>query len=230
MKLILSILILATAGLCLALSIRRLLGGERRLERFFEAALFFCLALFQAQGALYLRGYLFEYPVLFFFHITALYLLGVLLYFAFYAAGMPGEKLPGMKVLYFVPSAAALAFDCFYLAQPETNRVLILGNLFFGGFLVIGPVITALAAGAGIQATVLLGALLARISRGREGGARPARPRLVTASIVISLVMMDLLSAGYIIKFPPMLLIVTVIACFMIIGVCKVIFFPEKAS
>ena len=126
---------------------------------------FFCLALFQVQGALYLRGFLFQYPALFFFHLTVLYLIGALLYFAFHAAGMPGEDLPGLKVVYFLPSAAALVFDCFYLVQPETNKILVLSSLFFGGFLVFGPVITALAAGAGIQATVLLGSLLVRISR-----------------------------------------------------------------
>jgi cation transport ATPase len=229
MKLIFSIIILATAGLCLALAVRRLLDRERRLESRITAALFFCLALFQAQGALYLRGYLFEYPAFFFFHLTVLYLLAPLLYFALYAAALPGEKTPAMKILYFIPAAAALAFDCFYLVQPETNRVLILGNLFFGGFLVIGPVITALAAGAGIQATVLLGMLLARILRRMKHGEKPARPGLLVTTIVLSMVMMDLLSAGYIIKFPPMLLIITLVMCFVIIDACKVDFFPKKA-
>lgn len=230
MKLILSIFILASAGLCLALSIRRLLDGTRGFGGFASAALFFCLALFQVQGALYLRGFLFQYPALFFFHLTVLYLIGALLYFAFHAAGMPGEDLPGLKVVYFLPSAAALVFDCFYLVQPETNKILVLSSLFFGGFLVFGPVITALAAGAGIQATVLLGSLLVRISRRMKAGEKPARPGLLVAMIVLSMVMMDLLAAGYIIKFPAMPLVIAVLTCLMIIGAFKAAFFAKKAS
>lgn len=160
-QLIAIIFIVFTGTLTLLSSLGQLLVKNKRFENYNLWALFLLISLqfFQVALALY-SDIVFSYPPFMFLHLTALYLLGVIFYFAYTLVCKRKEPLPQAKYLYFIPSGAALVFDIIFLAGSRDEQVLILKYLYNAEPYKYGFLIKLLFLGAGIQCMILLGKLL----------------------------------------------------------------------
>lgn len=198
MKITFSIFILITAGVSFFASVGQFLLKERRLETNILGFLFFCLAALQTQCVLMITGIIFEYPILFFPHVTFLYIIGVLVYFSFFLVTVGPGSLPEKKFLFFLPSCFAFVFDLYYLIIPETNKTLILQNLFSGTAFEYGPFLKIIMAGAGIQASLYWTILLVNIIKMHNAGKMIILYRFTTFNILMSIIAIDILIIGYI--------------------------------
>src|SRR4030042_51559 len=130
MKLIITVFIIITASISCIAAFGQLLVKERKQINYVLFALLFCLTVLQIQAIAFLSGMIFSYPILFFFHTTALYMLGTIRYFAYFLVSLRSDSIPGKKLLYFIPSCFALAFDLYYLTLPDANKMRIITDLF----------------------------------------------------------------------------------------------------
>jgi AraC-like DNA-binding protein len=218
MKSAITIFIIITAGLSLISAIGQLLVRKRKLMNYSLSALSFCMTILQVQAVALITGIGFSRPILFFFNTTALYLLGVLRYFAYFLISLRWEDMPGKKILYFIPSCLALVFDLYYLVLPEADKIQVITDLLSGVFHGQGVFIKFILAGAGIQATVYWSVLLAIIIKGRRAGKPVILSGISISYSVLSIIGINILGAGFIVSSINLIIISSVMLGFMIIG------------
>jgi hypothetical protein len=218
MKFAITIFIIITAGLSFIASIGQLLVKERRLMNYNLFALLLCFAVLQLQAVALITGIGFTYPILFFLNTTALYLLGVIRYFAYFLVSLRGEDMPRKKFLYFMPSCFALLFDLYYLTLPEADKMHMITSLFSGASFEQGLYLKLMLAGAGIQATVYWSMLLVKLIKSRKAGKAVVLSRISIAYNVLSIIAMCILSAGYLLTLIDLFITASIMLGLMIIG------------
>ena len=95
-----------------------------------------------------------------FLFLTYAYLLGPILFIAYYYVIFPARGFPVRKTLLFIPSMAAFIVDLYYFFQPKNVQIQILNGIFPGreGFLT--PFVKGVIAGSLVQAIAYLTFLL----------------------------------------------------------------------
>ncbi len=105
-------------GVSLLVSLGELLVRHRRVENYIFCALLFCFGILMFQIGFIANGDVAADPRILYLHMTFLYLVGPIGYFAYFLIILPRDTLPGRMALYLVPSIIALAFDAYYIAMP----------------------------------------------------------------------------------------------------------------
>ena len=162
-KIISIIFLLFIGTLTLLSSTGQLLVKQKRFENYNLWALFLLISIQFFQIALVISDIVFSYPVFFSMYLTTLYLLGVILYFAYTLVCDRTEPLPATKYLYFIPSGIALIFDIMFISISNENKIIILKNIYFGEPYKYEILIKLLFYGAGLQCFILLAKLLKKI-------------------------------------------------------------------
>lgn len=135
----------------------------RRLENVNLAFLFTCVGIVLMQYGFILNNTDSQMPGLLSFHLTFLYLLGPLLYYAYYLVVRFEDTLPISKLLYLMPAVAALVLDLWFLKQPAFYRLMIIDEMFRNDVTGTVMIIRILVLGAAFQAALYLGLLLRNI-------------------------------------------------------------------
>jgi AraC-like DNA-binding protein len=237
MKFLISAFILITACLSLIASIGQFFVKERKLMHYSLFALLLCITILQLQAVALITGIGFMYPILFFLNTTALYMIGVIRYFAYFQVSLRSETMPGKKFLYFIPSCFALVFDLYFLALPGADKIQMITSLFSGTSFEQSLYLKLIPAGAGIQATVYWGIIMAKIMKRRNEGKAVVLSGTSITYTILSIIAMYLLVAGYLFSMINLFIIASVMVGLMIIGTflihqmspefLQIIVFPE---
>ena len=105
---------------------------QRRLSNCNLAALFFSLAVILFQVGFILNHMAFRSPWMVSLHITALYLIGPLLYYAYYLVVEIKESIPTKKLFFLIPAGAAFVVDIWVCTWPEEAKRAVIEELFSG--------------------------------------------------------------------------------------------------
>ncbi|EPG75263.1 DNA-binding helix-turn-helix protein [Leptospira fainei serovar Hurstbridge str. BUT 6] len=189
-----------TSTLSFIIFLGQFIVKDRRFENYNLSILFLLLSAMQAQAALVASGLIFTLPSLFFLHLTTLYMIGVILYFAYFLVSLRREVLPNRKYLLFLPAILAFGADTVYLFLPNEDKNLLLMNLFSGIPYEFSAYSKALIVGAGLQATIYLLLLMVKILRNLKIGKVVHLPGITIFYIVSSIVTFGILIVGYLIS------------------------------
>ncbi len=186
-----------SAGLSLLICIGQLGGRVRYFENYVLAAYLLCLSVILFQICLVVNDMHYAHPRLLAFHITALYFMAPIIYFADYLVILPVEAMPRKMALLFIPVAVGLGADIAFLVMADDARIALLGRLFSGeaGRDVMAARI--IIAGAGIQMAVYLGFLFKKFITTRGSGENIVIFYVMTSSIVVIAALTAVTILGY---------------------------------
>ncbi|HOW82370.1 MAG TPA: helix-turn-helix domain-containing protein [Spirochaetota bacterium] len=159
------IIILFGAGLSLLTSLGQLTLRERRTENYNLVFLFLVLGLCLLQIYFVTSGLYLERPGSVFLFLTYAYLLGPILFIAYYYVIFPVRGFPVRKTLLFIPSMAAFIVDLYYFFQPKNVQIQILNGIFPGREGLLTPFVKSVIAGSSVQAIAYLTFLLILLFR-----------------------------------------------------------------
>ncbi|HOO71555.1 MAG TPA: helix-turn-helix domain-containing protein [Spirochaetota bacterium] len=168
--LICDIILLFGGGLSLLTAVGQLSLRERREENINLAFLFSVLGMCLLQTDFVNNNLMFETPELLFMFMTFAYLLGPILFIAYYYVIFPVETFPVKKVLLFIPSMVSFIVDIYYLMLPRAEQIRILEGVFSGK---PGPLVMpvkAIILGSSIQIIILLSILLVILIKEKRRG------------------------------------------------------------
>ena len=215
------VIFIATIGaLTFLASIGQLLVKNKRFENYNLWALFLIISIvfFQASIAMF-TDIVFAYPAVLFLHLTFFYLLGVILYFAYRLVCDRSEHLPDSVFLYFIPSCAALMFDVIFLMLSESEKILILKNIYYGEPYRFGIFIKPLFFGAGVQCIILSTRLIKDILKKLKSKKDVIVLHGITITyIVLSAAAVNLIVTAYAMKSRSMITAVYIVTGFLMIG------------
>jgi AraC-like DNA-binding protein len=187
---------LFTAGMLILFAVGQLCGRKRYFENYVLASYLACISIILFQICMIVNSVNFAHPRLLFFHVTALYLMAPLLFFADYLVVLPVEALPRKMALFFLPVAVGLAADIGYIAMPDADKLALMGDLFGGTQSPWGMQARLVIAGAGALMLAYLGYLLRRLAPGMR-----TNPGVLLYLLLLSLFVIAALSvaviAGY---------------------------------
>ncbi len=169
----------------------------RRLENINLAFLFTCVGIVLVQYGFMLNNTVSQVPGLVSFHLTILYLLGPLLYYAYYLVMRFEDVLPLSKLLYMMPAVFALILDLWFLGKPVLYREMIIGEMFRNDVSDMVMIIRVLILGAAVQAALYLGLLLKNILIFWRFRDYSAITTITLIYIVISTVSLLLIAAAF---------------------------------
>jgi AraC-like DNA-binding protein len=218
MKYIITGFIIITASMSLVGALGQLLVKERKLINYVLFAQLFCLTILLFQGAAFISGILYSYPIFLFLNVTALYLIGVIRYFAYFLVSLRMFSMPGKKFLYFIPSCAAALFDLYFLFLPGADKAVLLSDLISGSASGPSMYLKVLVAGAGLQATVLWGIIIAKIIQGIRAGKSVILYGTSITYNVLAIAAMNILVAGYLLSMIELFTIASAMLGLLIIG------------
>jgi AraC-like DNA-binding protein len=203
-------IILLTGGVSLLISIGELLVRNRRTENYIFGALLFSFGILVFQNWFIAEGIVLNYPHLFCFHVTFLYFIGPIGYFAYFLTILPSDMLPIKMIVYLVPSLIAILFDIYYILMPPDMQRALLELLFYSGPIwqnmpVRILMVRILIAAAGLQLFVYFGFLLFRFLMIwiKEGHALVLL--ISMAYLVYTIVTAELVYAGHVLPSPGLL-------------------------
>lgn len=153
-------IILFGAGLSLLTALGQLTLRERRTENYNLSLLFLVMGLCLVQVYFIGSGLHLENPDLLFLFITFAYLLGPILFTAYYYVIFPVKNFPIRKPLLFLPSLLVFLGDIYYLLLPRGSQLEILSGLFSGADYPMLPVLKTVIGGASVQMIAYLSFLL----------------------------------------------------------------------
>src|SRR6056297_2055532 len=145
------------------IAVGQLVVTYRRLENINLAVLFTCVGLILMQYGFVLSDIVFQLPGIMSFHLTFLYLVGPLLFYAYYLVVRFEDSLPLSKLLYLVPAMAAVILDILFILQPVSYKTMVMSGLFSGNMSTPIAIIRIIFLGAAVQASLYLGLLLKNI-------------------------------------------------------------------
>ena len=189
--------VLFSGGLSILFSVGQLLVKFRRLANYNLSVMFLCLGLCLMQLAFINNGMVFIWPWIFTFHLSFLYILTPLLYYAYYLVILPEENLSRKSLLLLIPTLAAFAADLVFLQMQSGEKKQILDYLFNGTNAVSSIYIKILFAAAGVQMIVYLGVLFMKIISLWDIKEQPPVVRTTMAYVVLSISVVVMLAAGY---------------------------------
>ena len=201
-----------------SVALGQLLVKERKLINYVLFAQLFCITILQIQGAAFISGMLYFYPIFFFLNVTSLYLVGVIRYFAYFLISLRMVSIPRKIFLYFIPSCAALLFDLYFLFLTEADKTSLLSGLILGSTSGQGMYLKVLLVGAGLQATVLWGIIIAKIIQTHQAGKTVILYGTSIAYNVLAIAAMNILVAGYLLSMINLIAIASVMLGLLIIG------------
>ena len=145
------------------IAIGQLVVAYRRLENINLAILFTCVGIILMQFGFILNNMVFKNPTILSFHVTFLYLVGPLLFYAYYLVVRFEDSLPCSRLLYLVPALLALVLDILFIIQPEAYKIMVITSIFSKDMTSLIMVIRLIILGAAVQASLYLGLLLKNI-------------------------------------------------------------------
>lgn len=190
----------------LVISLGEMFIRVRRIENYILFTLLLIFSMLMFQIGFIVDCTVLAHPWIFIMHLTFLFFVGPVGYFAYYLIILPGNKLvPGM-LLYFLPVLFALAFDIHYILMPPEARKSLLDGLIYSGEVSQYPVIRLLFAAAGLQILAYLSLLFARFLHIwiREG--RAAVLLVSMGYLVYTIAASELEITGYIFASPRLIL------------------------
>ncbi len=218
---LISLIFIVTIGaLTLLASLGQLLVKHKRFENYNLWALFLIISILFIQVSLAIfSDIVFKYPAVLFMHLTNLYLLGVILFFAYTLVSNRTDQLPVHKCVYFIPSGAAFLCDTIFLILSKDEKILILKNIYYGEPYKFEIFIKLLFFGAGLQCLILLINLLKDILAKLKTDRKSIMlPEITIIYIVLSAAVVNLIVTAYALKNRYMISIVYIIAGFLMIG------------
>ncbi|MCP4137726.1 MAG: AraC family transcriptional regulator [bacterium] len=215
---LLIVFVFFAASLSLLASLGQLTIKNKRPANYNLWALFFFCALMLCQAGLFFAGILFQYPQLFAFHLTALYLLGIMLYCAFFLVSIRQEPFPDRKFLFFIPSIIAVIFDIIYLTLPRSEQLAIIKSIHLGTYYQYEYFVKSLFLGVAIQSTIYLGSLLIKIGKKWQMGEEVFMIRTTAAYTSFSMLILNFLVTGYLLNIMILYYIVCISIGLMIVG------------
>ncbi len=207
-----------SGGLSILFSIGQLLVKVRRLANYNLSIMFFCLGLCLMQLAFINNGLVFIWPWIFVFHLTFLYVLTPLLYYAYYLVILPEENLSRKSIFLLIPALAALAADIYYMMMSSGDKSRILNHLFNGTDISMSVYIKLLFAAAGVQMVIYLGVLFKKIIILWKITEQPPVVSTTMGYILLSIAVVVLLAAGYTLGSMNILRSGMLLTSFMMIG------------
>lgn len=214
------VFIVTIGSLTFFASVGQLLVRKRKFENYNLWALFLVISIlfFQAALAVFSDTAL-TCPAFLFMHLTALFLLGVILYFAYALVCDRTVNHTAFRPLYLVPSGAAFIFDVLYLSLPEDEKVLILKSIFYGEYHQHGIFIKLLFAAAALQCFILLAGLLKTLlGKIKTDRGSLVLPEITITYIILSTAAVNLIAASYILGNRTIISIVYVATGFLMVG------------
>ncbi len=213
------IFILFIGTLTMLSSIGQLLVKQKRFENYNLWALFLLISIQFFQIALAISDLVFTYPVILSMYLTTLYLLGVILYFAYTLVCDRSEPLPETKYLYFIPSGIALIFDIIFISISNEDKIIILKNIYYDEPYKYEILIKLLFYGAGLQCFILLGKLLKNImTKLKNERESLILPGITITYIILSTAAINLISAANTSKSMNMIAVVYILIGFLMIA------------
>jgi AraC-like DNA-binding protein len=204
-------------GFSIVFSAGQLLVTTRRLANWNLAALFLCLGIVLWQTGLVTAGAAFRVPLALAFHVTLLFLLTPLLFFAYHLVILPEEALPDRKVLLLLPTACAAAADVTFLLIGPDERIHLLKDLFIVG----APhviFVKLLYVGAAVQITTYLGFLYMRLRGLGKIEGHMGILNVTMAYVVLSVLTVLLMAAGYLVSSSGLLRSGAIMAGVQVVG------------
>ncbi len=189
--------VLFSGGLSILFSVGQLLVKYRRLANYNLSVMFFCLGLCLIQLALINNGMVFNWPWIFVFHLTLLFILTPLLYYAYYLVILPEENLSRKSFLLLIPTLAAFTADLVFLQMQSGDKKQFLAYLFNGTNAAGSIYIKFLFASAGVQMIVYLGVLFKKILSLWNLKDQPPVVRTTMGYVFLSILVVVLLAVGY---------------------------------
>jgi AraC-like DNA-binding protein len=218
MKLVFIIFIIITTSLSFVTSIGQLFVRDRRFENFNLFVLFLCMAILQMQAGFLVSGLMIQYPSLLFPHFTTVYILGVILYFAYFLVSLHEEQLPVKKYLFFIPALTALAADISYLVIPAQDQLEKLNYMLFGHACDSCFMLKGFLAGSGVQATIYMAVLVYKLVRSRKTGRPVSLFGITMTFVVLTIITFDMLAFGYILSSVNLIYAASVMMGFLILS------------
>jgi AraC-like DNA-binding protein len=204
-------------GFSVVFSAGQLLVSPRKAANWNLAALFICLGIVLWQTGLVTAGAAFRVPLALAFHVTLMFLLTPLLFFAYHLVILPEEALPDRKALLLLPTACAAAADVIFLQMESGERIHLLQDLFFAGAPHI-VFVKLLFAGAALQITAYLGFLYVRLRGLGKVEEHMGILTVTMAYVVLSVMTVLLMAAGYILGSVVLLRAGAIMAGVLVVG------------
>ncbi len=170
---------------------------ERRPANLNLAALFLTIGILMLQMGFIFDGVAFDHPDILLFHLTMMYALTPLLYFAYYLVILPEESLPAWKVWLMVPTAVIFLADIRFAVFPASYRKSVLQFVLYGGRGVEVTAVKTLFIGAGVQFLAHLGFLFYRLIAIWDEPEHQGVLKITMGYIVFSILTVMFLSLGY---------------------------------
>lgn len=185
--------------LSLLLSAGQLWVRKRRLENYNLAALFLCLGVMLLQLSFLSDGSARDYPWIMTFHLTFLYLITPLLYFAYHLVVLNEESLPRWKMrLFLMPTFIVFLIDLSFLFMtPDETRIVGVA-LFTGSASPVVIFFRIILVGAAVQILVYLSILFHKLLALWRVGDQPPVAFITMLYIVFSIIGDIILSMGYV--------------------------------
>lgn len=191
---------------------------QRRLSNCNLAALFFSLAVILFQVGFILNHMAFRSPWMVSLHITALYLIGPLLYYAYYLVVEIKESIPTKKLFFLIPAGAAFVVDIWVCTWPEEAKRAVIEELFSGSRSAYILALKIIAAGAALQMVVYLSILLNQLFSIRQSSEQVTIVNITIAYIIFSIASIIIVVGAYITGSLQLLKACAVVISFLLMG------------
>jgi AraC-like DNA-binding protein len=187
--------------LSVLLSAGQLWVKNRRLANYNLAALFFCLGVILLQLSFLSDGTTRDYPGIMMFHLTFLYLITPLLYFAYNLVVLNEDSLPRWKMtLFLLPTFIVFMIDVYFLFITSNEKWIVSACLFSDTMSPVVMFARALFMGAAVQILVYLSMLFRKLLVLWKVGDQPPVAFITMLYIIFSIIGDVILSMGYILS------------------------------
>jgi AraC-like DNA-binding protein len=194
-----------SASLALLFSAIHLLVRTRTSANYNLSALLACLAVLLFQEALILDGSAAQRPALLTGHLTLVFAVGPLAYFAYHLVVFPASSLPARRYFYFLFALPALAADVYFALLPRDEKIALAARALGPHGLFDFNLPRFAFAVAGLVLFAGLGSLLASQLRLFRAG---TRTRILVVNIVYTAVTItgsEMILCGYVLGLMPLI-------------------------
>ncbi len=184
--------------LSLLLSAGQLWVKKRLLANYNLAALFFCLGIILLQLSFLSDGTARFYPGIMTFHLTFLYLITPLLYFAYHLVVLNEDTLPRWQMgLFMLPTLLVFLIDIYFLVMTPYEKWIVSAYLFSDSILPIVIFFRVLFMSAAVQILVYLSVLFRKLLLLWKVGDQPPVAFITMMYIIFSISGDVILCMGY---------------------------------
>ena len=215
---ILIIFLIVTASLSFLTAMGQLFVKQRRFENINLFILFICLTVQILQLCIVFSDYIFQYPQFIAFHTTILYILGPVLYWAYYLVSIHDTPVPVKKIISLIPAIIVVCFDIFFAILPYNEKLEIIRGLILGNPYQYNLVIDIILIGAGAQCFIYQFLLIKKLIIRKKKGENVNIISITIGYTIFSTLFMILLIIGYVFSSLIIIKVASVSIAFLLIG------------